>query len=169
MGEGYLTIAGDAEDESILRQAEIQSARGLILAIANDSVNVFVTLTAREVNPSLFILVRSRSHHNRRKLLRAGADRVVAANEIGASRMTQVILRPHVERFLGEVVRSKGLDFSLREVRIHKHSAIAGKSLKDSKFRQQYRTMVVAIVEGKTQIPWSSTRPLHRCWRKEMC
>lgn len=148
--EGFLSLLGDAEDESMLEQAGIAKAKGLILAIQNDSANVFVSLTARELNPSIFILVRSQTHHNRRKLIRAGADRVVAANEIGASRMSQVILKPHVERFMSEVVRSDGLDLSLKEVVVGRNSVINGKSLAESRFRQQFQTMVIGIVHDDT-------------------
>ncbi len=147
---GFLAIEGDAEDDEVLEFAQIRKARGLVLAISNDSANVFITLTARELNPSLFILVRCASHDNQRKLVRAGADRVVAANEIGANRMARVILRPHVEKFLSEVIRRDGLDLSFQEVSVRKGSGLIGQTLANSRIRNEYQTMVVGIVGDKT-------------------
>lgn len=73
-----LYIDGDAEEEGSLEAAGISRARGLILTLPEDSVNVFVTLVARGINPELFILVRTNKHENRKKLIRAGADKVVS-------------------------------------------------------------------------------------------
>ena len=97
---GYLFLIGNAENEEVQVAAGIERAKGLILTLPEDRANVFATLVAREVNPDLFIMVRTDTHANRRKLIRAGADKVVAPYEIGADRMAQVLLRPSVERLM---------------------------------------------------------------------
>ena len=114
-----LYIDGDAEEEEFLEAAGITKARGLILTLPEDSVNVFVTLVAREINPDLFILVRTNKHQNRRKLIRAGADKVVSLYEIGADRMAQVILRPAVDRFMENVLHTDALNLMMDEVTVN--------------------------------------------------
>lgn len=145
-----LYIDGDAEEEGSLEAAGISRAQGLILTLPEDSVNVFVTLVAREINPELFILVRTNKHENRRKLIRAGADKVVSPYEIGADRMAHVILRPNVDRFMEQVLHTEALNLMMEEVTVHEGSALAGKSLVESNLRQHFDAIVVSIMDGKT-------------------
>lgn len=148
--ENMLFLKGDAEDEAILEEAGIVRARGLILTLPKDSVNVFVTLNARELNPDLFILVRTNKHQNRRKILRAGADKVISPYEIGADRMAQVILRPNVDRFMEQVLHTGALNLMMEEVVVSPDAPIAGKTLADSNFKQKFDAIVVSIMDGKT-------------------
>jgi voltage-gated potassium channel len=146
LADGVLCVLGDAEKEEVLEAAGIKRARGLILTLPQDSLNVFVTLSARELNPALFIVARTDTHLNRRKLERAGATTVVAANEIGADRMASVILRPSVSRFVDEVLQSHTFDLNLDEVLIERGARVAGKTLQSSRVRVEFDAMVVAIV-----------------------
>jgi len=146
-----LYVAGDAEEESVLISAGLERARGLILTLPEDSVNVFVTLVARELNPKLFILARTNKHENRKKLLRAGADQVVSPYEIGADRMAQVVLRPNVDRFMDRVLRTEALNLTMEEVLIAEHAMIAGKTLASSGLRAKFDAIVVAIMNGVTK------------------
>lgn len=147
----FLLVQGDAQDEDVLRMAGIDRAKGLILTLPEDSANVFVTLTAREAKPELFILVRTDTLKNKRKLLRAGADKVVAAYEIGADRMAQVILRPRINQFLEEVLQSDGLDLSIQEVAVQQGSMLAGESLSSSSFKSRFDAIVLAIHGAASQ------------------
>ncbi len=148
--EDLLFVNGNAEDDEVLTAAGIDSAKGLILTLPDDSSNVFVTLTARELNPDLFIVARTDTHHNERKLRRAGANKVVAAYEIGADRIAQVILRPHVDRFVEDVLKSDGLDLIMEEVSVQDGSLLANQSLAESTFRQRFNAIVVAILDSET-------------------
>lgn len=145
-----LGITGNAEEEATLRAAGIDRASGLILTLPDDSANVFVTLSARELNPSIFILARTDVQANRRKLLRAGADKVIAPYEIGADRMAQVILRPNVDRFMEQVLHTGALDLQMEEVVVEAGAPLAGKSLAESQFRQHFAAMVIALLDQKT-------------------
>ncbi|GMQ83045.1 MAG: potassium channel protein [Rhodothermia bacterium] len=145
-----LYIDGDAEEEESLEAAGITKARGLILTLPEDSVNVFVTLVAREINPDLFILVRTDKHENRRKLIRAGADKVVSPYEIGADRMAQVILRPAVDRFMEKVLHTEALNLMMEEVTVRHGASLAGKSLAESNLRQHFDAIVVSIMDGNS-------------------
>ncbi|KAA9339940.1 potassium channel protein [Hymenobacter busanensis] len=93
-------VFGDATTDEALRQAGIERATALITALPKDSDNVFVTLTARELNPRLKIIARASLKTSESKLLRAGADSVVMPDEIGGSHMANLITRPEVIRFL---------------------------------------------------------------------
>ncbi len=146
-GEGRLYVQGNAEDEETLAKAGIDRAFGLILALPEDSSNVFVTLTAREMNPNVFILARTIDHRNRSKLLHAGADKVIAPSEVGADRMAQVILRPNVDQFLERVLRAGALSLQIDEVEVRPGAALAGQTLAESNFRQQFSAIVIGMID----------------------
>lgn len=148
--DDLLYVQGNAENEDVLEEAGIGIAKGLILTLPDDSSNVFVTLTARELNPTIFVIARTDTHQNERKLRRAGANKVVAAYEIGADRIAQVILRPHVDRFVEDVLKSEGLDLIMEEVDVREGSLIANRTLAESNFRQKFNTIVVAILDSET-------------------
>ncbi len=147
---GIPAMAGDAEDEETLRQAGIENAQGLITLLPVDSDNVFVTLVARELNPRLFILARTNHSKNRRKLLQAGAAQVVAPSDVGADRMAQVILRPNVDRFMAQVMKTSDLGLMMEEVPVEKGAWLAGKTLAQARFRQQFEAIVITIIKGLT-------------------
>ena len=146
----YLHLQGEAEEEKTLMEAGINRAKGLILALPEDSANVFVTLMARELDPDIFILARTTYYRNRRKLLHAGADKVVAPDEVGADRMAQVILRPNVDQFMEEVLRTGALGLEMEEVEVKAGAPLAGKTLAESNFRQRFDAVVIGILDGSS-------------------
>ena len=148
--EKRLYVEGNAENEETLRTAGIDRARGLILTLPADSSNVFVALTAREMNPDLFVLARTLDHENRSKLLNAGADKVIAPSEVGADRMAQVVLRPHTDNFLERVLHTSALSRQIDEVHVHEHAPLAGQTLAESNFRQQFEAIVIGIIDAET-------------------
>ena len=147
---GVPAMMGDAEDDETLRRAGIENAQGLITLLPVDSDNVFVTLVARELNPRLFILARTNSSKNRRKLLQAGAAQVVAPSDVGADRMAQVVLRPNVDRFMAQVMKTSDLGLMMEEVPIEPDAPLAGKTLAQARFRQQFEAIVITIIKGET-------------------
>lgn len=147
---GFLYIEGNAEEEDTLQEAGIGKAHGIIVSLPEDSDNVFVTLMARELNASLFVLTRTNAEKNARKMRHAGADKVISPYEIGADRMAQVILRPHVDQFMEQVLGTGPLGLRAEEVKIEEGSALANKTLAESHFRQQFDAIVIAIVNAQT-------------------
>jgi voltage-gated potassium channel len=145
-----LHVKGNAEDDQVLEKAGLHRARCLILTLPEDSSNVFVTLTAREMNPDLFILARTVDHDNRSKLLHAGADKVIAPSEVGADRMAQVVLRPNVDQFMERVLHANALSLQIDEVEVHPSAPLAGQSLAESNFRQQFDAVVIGIIDADT-------------------
>ncbi|MFB6099088.1 MAG: TrkA family potassium uptake protein [Salinibacter sp.] len=148
--ENRLYVQGNAEEEETLHAAGIERARGLILTLPEDSSNVFVALTAREMNPDLFILARTVDHDNRSKLLNAGADKVIAPAEVGADRMAQVVLRPHADEFMEHVLHTSALSRQIDEVQVHTNAPLAGQTLAESNFRQQFDAIVIGIIDADT-------------------
>lgn len=140
-----LFVEGSATEDEVLIAAGIQSARGLICTIPNESDSVYITLTARQLNPNLHIIARADSKAMEKKLLRAGADRVVIPHEIGGKRLALAGLRPNVVDFMTMESSSGKLGLSIEEVEVPAGSKVAGQSLKNSDFRAQYGVTVVGI------------------------
>lgn len=151
--DDFLYVEGDAQDEAILKEAGINRAKGLICTLSSDQDNVFVTLVAREVNPDIFILVRTNEHQNTKKILRAGANKVISPYEIGADRMANVILRPNVDQFMDRILGGTSQDHVFDEVKISDGSELAGKTLSEAQIRQKYFVVIIAIIpENKDRI-----------------
>ena len=97
---GYLCLQGDATDEDALRSVGIERARTLATVLPNDAANVFITLSARSLNPDLDIIARGELPSTERKLLQAGANHVILPTQIGAERIAEMILYKETARFL---------------------------------------------------------------------
>lgn len=143
--EGHPFIRGNATEDETLLKAGIKRARGLISVVTSDSENVYITLTARGLNPGLFILARSGEEGSDIKLMRAGANKVVSPYHIGGSRMAQAILRPNVVDFIEIATGREHLDLQMEEITIPEHSPYAGESLLSSGFRKQTGVIIVGI------------------------
>ena len=143
--EKYLYVQGDSTEEDVLIKAGIMNAKGLVTAVSSDSDNVYITLTARELNPKLFILARASEENVEKKLLRAGADKVMSPYYIGGRRMAQTILRPAVVDFIELAVHDRSMELQLEEINVRKSSKFIGVSLKDSGIRQDLGLIIVSI------------------------
>jgi len=148
-------IEGDAEDESTLLSAGIKKAQTLVCTLSSDQDNVFTTLLARDLNPDLFILVRTNENANRNRVLRAGADKVISPYEIGADRMANVILRPHVDDFLDSIAKYTMHDHTFDEALIAEGSILDGKSLAEINLRTQYGVLIIAIIPSGGSIQFN--------------
>lgn len=145
-----LYVEGDAQEESVLVEAGIERAKGLICTLSRDQDNVFVTLIARELNENIFILVRTNQRANTKKILRSGANKVISPYEVGADRMANVILRPHVDQFMNQILGGEHQDHIFDEVKVFEGSDLAGKTLAEARIRQKYFVVIIAIIpDGK--------------------
>ncbi len=149
--KNFLHIAGDATDEDNLISAGIHRARGLVSVVTKDSENVFIVLTARDLNKKLLIFARAGSTGTDKRLLKAGANRVVAPYAIGAARIAHNILRPTVTDFIDLAMSGEGMELGMEEICIPANSKLAGMELMASGLRGNYDLIVVAIkrAEGK--------------------
>jgi voltage-gated potassium channel len=142
---GDLAVEADASREDILTRLRIDRARGLIAALGSDAENVYTILTARGLRPDLFIIARADSDDASRKMLRAGANRVVSPYQIGATQMAQTALRPAVVDFVELATSSENLELAMEQVSIGPESALSGRSIVDSNLRQRFGVIVVGI------------------------
>jgi voltage-gated potassium channel len=142
---GFLAIDDDASQEEVLKRAGIERARGLIAAVGTDAENVYTVLSARVLRPDLFIIGRAESGDSSRKLLRAGADRVISPYRIGAIQIAQTAIRPAVVDFVDLATSSENLELSMEEVTIAPQSSLANHSLVDANLRQRFGIIVVGI------------------------
>ena len=113
---GYLALLGSASEEQTLEAAGIANASVLATVLPADTANVFVALTARELNPTIQIIARAETPSTERKLFRAGANRVVLPAVIGASKIAHFIIRPSAEDMLIESAGTKALNEDLQQV-----------------------------------------------------
>ncbi|MCK4501581.1 MAG: potassium channel protein [Desulfuromonadales bacterium] len=144
-GDGHLYICGDATKDEVLEQAGIHQAKGLITVVTSDSANVFIILTARGINPELFIMARASEEGAEVKLMRAGASKVISPYTIGASRMAQAILRPLVVDFIDIAIGRDNIELQMEEISVAPESSLVGKNLIQSGIRQELGLIVVGI------------------------
>jgi voltage-gated potassium channel len=141
----YLVLQGDATNEATLLTAGVQQAQGLFATLPSDAANVFVTLTAKQLNPRLRAIVRAETEHSARTLRHAGADQVVSPYALGGHRMAQAALRPAVVDVIDLATHSQSLEIQLEEIGVSPQSPCAGVVLRDSRLRERFGVIVVAI------------------------
>jgi voltage-gated potassium channel len=141
----YPTVAGDATLDATLRAAGIEHASALIAALTGDAENLFVTLSGRSINHDLFIVARAREEESVPKLERAGADRVVNPQELGAARMASFVVRPNIAEFVDVVMHERSMEFRMQEVEVTDDSPLAGKTLREADLRQRANVLVLAL------------------------
>jgi len=140
-----LYLFGDTADETILLNAGIERAKGLIAVLGTDVDNVFLVLTARQLNPKLFIMARAIYKESKTKLLAAGASAVESPYEVGAVSMAHRIIRPTVTSFLDLAMTYDRKDIQMEEIPISPTSTLANVMLKNSGIRQEYNLIIIAI------------------------
>ena len=136
---------GDATKDEVLKEAGIEKAKGLISVLPTDAENLFVVLSARELNPNLFIVARAGEEGSGQKLLRAGADKVVSPYYIGGIRIAHTVLKPAVVDFIEFATKSGNIDLQMEEITIRKDSKIAGLTLDECGFGRELGVIIVAI------------------------
>jgi voltage-gated potassium channel len=142
---GMLVVEADATREEVLKEAGIDRARGLIAAVGTDAENVYTVLSARVLNPNLFIVGRAEGEDSVVKLERAGASRVISPYQIGAMQMAQTALRPTVVDFVALATNVENFELSMEEITIGDTSPLAGQTILGANLRQRFGVVVVAI------------------------
>lgn len=160
----FLYIKGDATHEEVLEQAEIDQAIGLVSSLSTDAENVYITLTARGLNPRLKIVARASNETTIPKLMRAGADHVILPNIIGGRRMANVITRPALMEFIDLVSGEGNPDLHLEEIDCEKEPGLIGKTLAELHIRSRTGVLVIGAktADGKVQLNPSAERPIQK-------
>ncbi len=127
-----LYIHGDATQDSILEMCRIEKARALITTLPVDADNLFVVLTAREMNPRLTIISRASNEHSDIKLKRAGATNIIMPDRIGGQRMAKLVAQPDVVEFLDFLMLQSSENVSLEEILCSDlHICFEGKAIRE--------------------------------------
>ena len=142
---GMLAVAADATRDETLRSVGIERARGLIAALATDADNLFVILSAKNLNRQLYVATRAGEEEAEDKLRHAGADAVFAPYTTAGYRLAQAVLRPHVFHFFDVATRSMGLDVDIEQVRVPESSEFAARSLEQTRMGRELGVIVLAI------------------------
>jgi len=143
--DGVLYIVGEATDENSLIKAGIERAKAVVAALATDTDNVFLVLTARQLVPELLIMARASQETAKIKLRAAGANYVESPYEMGAVSMAHRIIRPTVTSFLDLAFAHKRKDIQMEEIPVSNASELVIVQLKDSGIRQNYNLIIIAI------------------------
>lgn len=151
MDLGIPVLVRDATLEESLREAGVEHARGLAACLPDDANNVYVVLTARDLNPKLHIVARAAEEQAEHKLIRAGANRVVAPTLIGGHRMAMALTKPAVEDFLGSITANE-LDLGFEQLEVGPVSKLIGRKLRETNIRSELNIVVVSIKRIDGQI-----------------
>jgi voltage-gated potassium channel len=150
--DGMYFIIGDATLDETLERAGIDGAQGLVAALNSDADNVMTVLSAREINPRLYIVARAADPQSESKLRRAGADRVVSPYIIGGHRMAVALLRPAVHDFMNQIFHvGDEANMDIGQVRVAPTSPLVGKSIAQTNLRQTRNVNILAVqlADGK--------------------
>lgn len=143
--KGILYLDEDATEEESLLAAGIMRAKGLISVVSKDTDNVFIVLTARDLNRNVQIFARAGAPEIEKRLFKAGADRVVSPFSLGATRIAHNVIRPTVTDFLELALSGEGMELSMEEICIPPEADLVGKQLMRSGIRSDFNLIVVAI------------------------
>ena len=155
-------IVGDITSDENLIKAGIKAARGLITTADSDVANLYVTLSARVLNPNLYIVARASEIETENKLVMAGANRVIAPYYISGKRMAALATRPVTSDFLDMVMHGESLEFSLNEVTIPDNSPLINKTISEAEIRHKSGALVLAIrrADGTFDLQPDSSSPI---------
>ena len=140
-----LILEGDANNEDVLKSAGIERAKGLISVLSSDAENLFLVLSARDLNPDLFIVARASEESSEKKILRAGGDRVVSPYYTGGIKIANSILKPAVVDFIEFATKTGNLELQFEGVLLSKGSKFCEMTLETTGIGRDLGVIIVAI------------------------
>jgi voltage-gated potassium channel len=143
---GYLFLQGDATEDSVLERAGIRRAGGLIVTSGHDATNMYIVLSARVLNPDLYVVSRAVDEASVTKLIRAGANRAISPYAIGGHRLAHLILSPAVVDFFETALRRGNEALDIEDIAVPGTSPACGKTLEDLDVRRATGATVLAIM-----------------------
>lgn len=144
-GANGIPLHGDATEDEVLKRAGVERAKVLVAVLPKDADNLYITLSARVLNPNIFIVARAEHEASEAKLRRVGANHVVSPYVIGGHRVAQAVLRPTVGHVLEQAGRLNAADYQIEEVVVAKSSSLCGKTLRDANLRDDLGVVVIAM------------------------
>jgi voltage-gated potassium channel len=148
--DGHVAVVGDALAPDALKEAGVERARGVLFLLPAETDNLFAVMSARELNPAVFIIASHTSAHARSKFQRAGADRVVNPFEASGRRLGAEFMRPAVRDLMKIFAEEKVADqeVRVREVTVQPGSRLVGQSLRDADIRAKLDILIIAMRHG---------------------
>ena len=140
-----IPVHGDATEDETLQRAGVDRAKVLIAVLPSDADNLYVTLSARVLNPNLFIVARAEQEASEPKLRRVGANQIVAPYVIGGHRVAQAVLRPTVGHFIDQATRLHAAEFHIEEAVVQEGSPLCGKNLRQSELGETVGVVVITM------------------------
>ncbi len=140
-----LFIEGDATHEDILTKAGIKKAKGLAALLPTDADNLYLVLSAKLINPSLFIFSKAMDEEAERKILQIGANKVVSPYKLSGLKIAQGLIRPTLVDFMDLIIRRKELSLYMEEFAVKKDSQLVNRNLRESDIRRTANVIVVAV------------------------
>lgn len=147
--DNRLYLFADATNDEVLKEAGIERARGLVVAVDGDAESTYITLSAKQLNPGLFIEARSSGSEAETKLKKAGADRIISPNNIGARRMAMLALRPSVVDFIDTVIYRRGRELQMENIAVNEGSSLAGLAVEEARRRTKANILAINRKSGK--------------------
>ena len=143
MRAGMVAALADSTRDQTLHEVGVERARGLVSALSSDADNLFVILSARALNPKLYLAARAAEEEAEHKLRLAGANVVFAPYLSAGHRLAQALIRPHVQQFLD--FASLGMNVAIEQVRVSGTSEFCAQSLQQMQLRRDFGVIVLAI------------------------
>jgi len=156
-----LRIHGNASEDEILRKAGIDRAKALITVVGSDAENLYISLSARLLNPKLVLVARAEEEEAESKLRKVGVNKVISPYLTGGHRAVQAVLKPTVLHFMETATRSAFKELQVEEIHIANGSQLAGQTLKESRLSEDYGVTVVGVLQANGDVlnaPTGDTR-----------
>lgn len=147
-----LFIQGDATEDKFLHMARIEYAKGIIVTLPDDTGNLFVTMSAKALNPDIKTITRANRPENVNKIKRAGANTVICPSSMAGSRMALSIIKPASVAYVQTLVETRHINLELEELVLSANSPLVNVQLKDSGIREKFGTLVLAIKRSDSTI-----------------
>lgn len=145
-------VVGDASHEEILEKAGIGKAKGLVSAVTSEAENVFITMTARDLKPGLFIISRFEEPATQKKLIRAGADQVINPYQIGSDKISHIILKPTISKILDFAQQRGQFELNIDELELSANTPLIGKTIRNCGIREKHNIIIIAIESANGDI-----------------
>lgn len=141
----FHVLNANANDDEALRAAGLEKARVFISLLPDDADNILAVISAREINPGLIIITRALDSDNERKMLRAGANRVVSPYELSSHRIVRMVEKPNVIDFFDGLLSSRKYTLSLEELLVGERSEFKDRTIREAGFRERFNAIIVAV------------------------
>ncbi len=143
--QNLIVLKGNANSDDVLKTAGVERAKGLVCTLGTDAANLMLVLSARALNPKLFIVARGNYEATEAKLKIAGADRVISPYSIGGHRMAQVAIRPNVVEFFDVMMHGEKLELMMEDLTISAQSLLDGSTIGTSRVREKTGANIIGL------------------------